>query len=92
MKLETSRGKVYDVRVVCTSIRRRNQVLVEIYENRPMHEIAEDFDGLASFRKYDEAIEGVSENYEGFSRLVGIAKNEDEGTVRLTLERNDGNG
>lgn len=89
MKIETSRGKVYDVRVICTSIRKRNQVLVEIYDNRPMNDIAVDFDGLDSFRKYDEAMEGISENYEGFSRLVGMAKNAEEGTVRLTLERGD---
>ena len=50
MKLETSKGKVYDVRVVCTSIRKKNQVLCEIYDSRPLFDIAEDFEGLASFK------------------------------------------
>lgn len=87
MKLETSKGNVYDVRVVATSIRRKNQVLLEICDSRPLFDIAEDFDGLASFKKYDEAIEGVCETYEGFSRLVSLQRNAQEGTVRLTLER-----
>lgn len=89
MKLETSKGKVYDVRMVATSIRRKNQVFCEIYDTRPLFDIAEEFDGLLSFRKYDEAIEGVSETYEGFCRLVGIQRNAEDGTVRLTLERGD---
>lgn len=89
MKLETSKGKVFDVRVVAMSIRRKNQVLCEIYDSRPLFDIAEDFDGIVSFRKYDEALEGVSEMYEGFSRLVGVQRNAQDGTVRLTLERGE---
>lgn len=87
MKLETSKGNVYDVRVVCTSIRRKNQVLLEIYDTRPLFDIAEDFDGLASFKKYDEEIKGVCETYEGFSTLVSLQRNAEEGTVRVMLER-----
>lgn len=89
MKLETSTGKVFDARVVCTSLRRKDQVLCEIYDDRPISDIAADFDGIASFRKYDEAVKGVSETYEGFSSLVGIHRNAEAGTVRLTLEKRD---
>lgn len=87
MKLKTSGGKVFDIRVICPDLRSKNKVLIELEDDRPLGDIARDFDGLESMLKYDEDIAGVHEVYEGFTRLVGIRRNESAGTVRLTLEK-----
>ena len=87
MKLETSSGKVYNIRTICAGLRKKNTVLIELIDERPLTLIAVDFDGLDVFKKYDEAIEGVFETYTGFNRLVSIQRNEEAGTVRLVLEK-----
>ena len=90
MKIETSTGKTFDIRVICPALRSGNRVMIELYDDRPLWEIAEDFDGLESIKKTDEAVgASIYEVYEGYSRLVGITRNEAAGTVRLTLEKGD---
>ena len=89
MKLKTSSGKEFDIRVIVSGLRNKNTVLIELEDDRPLPQVAADFDGMGSFVKYDEAIEGVRETYEGFSKLVRIQRNADAGTVRLTLERSE---
>lgn len=85
MKLETSKGKTFDIRVICTSLRSPNKVLIELEDSRPLADIAAEFDGLDMLRAIET--ENVYQVYEGFSKLVGIQRNTDAGTVRLTLEK-----
>jgi hypothetical protein len=85
MKLETNGGKVFNIRTICAGLRKKNTVLIELVDERPIPLIAADFDGLDSFKTYDEAIEGVCETYTGFKHLAGVQENEDAGTMRLTL-------
>ncbi len=87
MKLETNGGKVFNIRTICAGLRKKNTVLIELIDERPLTLIAVDFDGLDVFKKYDEAIEGVCETYTGFNRLVSIQRNAEAGTVRLVLEK-----
>lgn len=89
MKLKTCGGNEYNIRTICAGLRKKNTVLIELIDDRPLTLIAADFDGLASFKKYDEAIPGVCETYTGFNRLVSIQRNEDAGTVRLMLEKDE---
>ena len=86
MKLETSKGKTFDIRVICSSLRNPNKVLIELEDGRTLAKIAQDFDGLDTMRTYET--ESVYQTYEGFKHLVGIQK-ADAGTVRLTLERSE---
>ncbi len=87
MKLETSKGKTFDIRVICTSLRSPNMVLIELEDGRALAKIASDFDGLDTMRTYET--ESVYQTYEGFNKLVGIQRNKAAGTVRITLEKGD---
>ena len=84
MKLETSGGKTFDIKVICTSLRSHNKVLIELEDSRALEDIAKDFDGIETMRTYE--VEGIYQMYEGFSKLVGLQRM-DSNTVRLTLER-----
>lgn len=86
MKLETSGGKTFDIKVICTSLRSPNKVLIELEDKRTLAAIAKDFDGLDMLRAYQT--ESVYQAYEGFSKLVGMQRTENK-TVRLTLEKGD---
>lgn len=87
MKLETSAGKTFEIKVICTALRNSNRVLIELEDARQLADIAADFDGLSTIRTYET--ESVYQTYEGFSKLVGIQRNTEAGTVRLTLGKDD---
>ena len=89
MKIETSKGKTFNIEFICSPLRDGSKVIIEMEDARPLAEIADDFDGLESIKKTvsgrnDKA---VYEMYEGFSRLVGIQRDTVSGSVRLTLEK-----
>lgn len=86
MKIKTNSGKVYDIRIIRPDIMRKDRVLIELEDGRTLAEIAAEFDGLESFRKYSEDLDGVYETYEGFKHLVSISRAE-SGRVRLTLAK-----
>lgn len=83
MKLETNKGKTFDIKVICTSLRSPNKVLIELEDARQLADIAADFDGLDMIQTYET--EGVYQVYKGFNQLVGIQRSTEAGTVRLTL-------
>lgn len=89
MKIETSKGKTFDIEFICSPLRDGSKVIIEMEDARALAEIAADFDGLESVKKTvsgrnDKA---VYEMYEGFSKLVGIQRDTASGSVRLTLEK-----
>lgn len=87
MKIDTIGGKSFDIRVICADLRSKNRVLIELEDDRPLAQIAADFDGIEGFCKVEDGLEGVYETYEGYNRLVSIHRNAEAGAVRLTLER-----
>ena len=91
MRIETSAGKTFPIRVMCEAIRNRNQVLIELEDKRPLVKIIPDFDGLSFIKRYQAEKSSVYEMYEGFSKLVSIQRNTDTGMVRIMLEK-DVNG
>lgn len=89
MKIETSKGKTFNIECICSPLRDGSKAIIEMEDERPLAEIAADFDGLESIKKTvsgrnDKA---VYEMYEGFSRLVGIQRDMASGSVRLTLAK-----
>lgn len=89
MRIETSKGKTHDIRVICETLRNPNRVLIELEDKRPLVKIIPDFDGLQTIKCYREDGSTVYEMYEGFTSLVSIQRTE-SGAVRLTLERSVG--
>lgn len=86
MRIETSKGKTHDIRVICETIRNPNRVLIELEDKRPLVKIIPDFDGLKTIKAYLTDGGTAYEMYEGFTTLVAIQRTEG-GAVRLTLER-----
>ncbi len=89
MQITTNKGKTYDILFIGTLIRNGSRVMIEMKYDRPMAEIAVDFDGLTIITKTDADRPGVKEVYEGFTRLTGMQHNKQAGTIRLTLEKDD---
>lgn len=89
MRIETSAGKVFPVRVMCEGLRNKNQVLIELEDDRPLVKIIKDFEGLSFIKRYNTEQSTVYEMYEGFTKLVAIQRNTDTRIVRLTLEKGD---
>lgn len=87
MRIETSAGKVFPIRVMCEALRNKNQVLIELPDDRPFIEIIPDFDGLSYIKRYHTENSTVYEMYEGFTKLVSIQRNTDTGMVRIMLEK-----
>lgn len=85
MRIETSAGKTYPVRVMSEMIRDRNQVLIVLDGEIPITQAAAEFDGLKYIKRFREEKSAAYEMYEGFSRLIS-ARIED-GSTRLILEK-----
>lgn len=88
MRIETSKGKTHEIRVMCAMLRNPNRVLIEMEDGRSFAQIIKDFDGLETIKSYLPDGSRVYEMYEGFTSLVGIQRTE-SGAVRLTLERSE---
>lgn len=88
MTIETSKGKTYAVKWIFALSHNANQILIEYADDRPLAEIAAEFDGLETITKTDTSRPGVKEVYEGFTQLAGVQRMA-AGSVRVTLEKGD---
>lgn len=92
MQITTSKNKVFSVEFIGALFRDGSRVMIELADERPLAEIAADFDGLESIKAEKEVSKTtakVYEMYEGYGKLVSIQRNKAVGTVRLTLERSE---
>lgn len=89
MQITTSKEKTFDIQFIGALLRNSNRAMIELKDDRPINEIAADFDGLTTITKTDALKPSVKEVFEGFTQLVGIQRNEGNGTVLLTLEKGD---
>lgn len=89
MKITTSKGKTFDVNFIWPTNRDGGRLMIELVDDRPLAEIASDFDGNATIEKTDEKKPGVKEVFEGFNRLVLMSRENYEGVIRLTLKKDD---
>lgn len=51
MKIETSKGKNFNIEFICSPLRDGSKAIIEMEDARPLAEIAADFDGLESIKK-----------------------------------------
>lgn len=70
MTITTSRNKTYDAVYVDGPTRMSGTVMARIYDNRPLSEIAPEFEGLESFERQDPN-QGAKE-WTGYTVLAGI--------------------
>ena len=88
MTLTTNRGKTFEIGWIWATTRGGDRLMIELADNRPMAEIAADFDQVETFERTTTKMPGVKEVYAGYTRLVGMSRENAEGVIRLTLERN----
>lgn len=87
MTLTTNKGKTFDITWIWATTRGGDRLMIEVKDDRPMAEIAADFDQVEIFEKTTAKMPGVKEVYAGYTRLVGMSRENADGVIRLTLER-----
>lgn len=87
MNITLDSGKVFDINFICTPLRDGSRVLIDLFDDRLLSEIAADFEGAKTITKVDAVRPNVKEVFEGYTKLVAIQRNTAAETVRLTLEK-----
>jgi hypothetical protein len=83
MTLKTSKKKTYKVDWVDVASLTSGQLFAQLRDDRPLHEIAEEFDGLEWLER--ESDTQGNKRFEGFNRLIGLTRTAANGAVQLTL-------
>lgn len=88
--IKTSGNKIFPIEWAQVIRRKdaRPQLVIELPQEQDAALYVADFDGLTSLKLVDDMQPGAYTVYEGFSRLIGMARK--DGTVRITLEKEDG--
>jgi hypothetical protein len=84
-----SNGKAFDINWMGATNRFGNKLMIELVDNRALSKIAANFEGVDTITKTDSKKPNVKEVYEGYTKLVGMSKENAEGVIRLTLEKGD---
>lgn len=87
MTVKTSRGKTFEINWAWCRNLRGDQMMIELKDDRPMAEIALDFDGVETFEIQNEKNPNVKEVYTGYTRMVIMSRDNADGVIRLTLAK-----
>lgn len=79
-------GKKNGIEYIGT-LRGGNMIMIEVMDDRKLSKIAAAFEGVETIRKTNTNLPGVSETYEGYTELIDIRRNQNDGSVRMTLKR-----
>ena len=82
MKMTTSKGKTFEINWMWGPVGEDGDLMLEYADERPMADIAADFEGCESFRRESET-EGDRE-WTGYTRLRSMIR-AGRGKVQLTL-------
>lgn len=63
------------------------QVVIELTDERPLSQIAAEFENVKTIRRTNNLRDDVVTLYEGFSEMIDIRRNQTTGSVRLTLRK-----
>ena len=86
MTIMTSRGKTFDVDWAWAPVGMEKKLMIQYEDERPISEIANDFEGLQSIQRNDENEGNVP--YEGYIKLVSVVLR--DGKAQIALKRGDG--
>lgn len=86
--ITTSRGKTHPINWMMVLASKKNQLVIDLTDERKLSEIAADFEGCETIKRTDDATGGAAyEMFEGFSRLVAMRRSDTDESVRITLAR-----
>lgn len=84
MTIQTSEGKTFDIHFAYAPVFDGSCVAEVTGDERPLAQIAADFEGLAWIRKEDPSLN--SETYSGYSELAGVTR-QANGNVTVKMVR-----
>lgn len=87
MMIRLSSGKTLEVNYIWPD--NGGRVMVELKDDRPISEIAADFEGSQTLTKTDARKPGVEEVYTGYTQIVSVSRDNHEGVTRLFLKKGD---
>lgn len=85
MRIETSAGKTYPIRMMSEMIRDKNKAMIVLDGTITFSKAESEFNGLKYIKLFREKKSASYEMYEGFSRLVDV--NLEEEDARLILKK-----
>lgn len=85
MKITTNKGQEFDANWMWVSGAMKDHLMIEIADSGDLASIAKAFDGVEFIEKVNEKTPKVSERYVGFTRLMGISRENADGVIRITL-------
>lgn len=87
MTITTSSGKTLDVNYIWPD--HNGRVMIELKDDRPLAEVAADFEGVKTLIKTDARKPGVEEIYTGYTQLIAVSRDNYEGVTRLIIKKGD---
>lgn len=87
VKLDLGDGVVREIEFINSLAMTGKQVMIELYNDRPLSQIAADFEGREKMTRKDDIRPDVETVYSGFTRLTAIQRSGATGSVRITLEK-----
>lgn len=84
MTVTTSKGKTFEINWMWGPVGQNEDLMLEYEDDRPMAEIAADFEGCESFHRESEYED--DKDFTGYTRLRSIVR-AGRGKVQLTLYR-----
>lgn len=70
-----------------STLRGGEQVLIAIYDERPLSQIAAEYEGCAVLTRHSERQPNVKEVFEGYTELVSIQRSAPGDMVRIVLAK-----
>lgn len=87
MTLDVGDGVVREIEFINAPSMAKNQVMIELMDDRPLSQIAADFEGREKLVRRDNVREDIETVYSGFVRLTAIQRSGVSGAVRITLSK-----
>lgn len=87
MTIRTSSGKTLEINYIWPDSNGR--VMIELKDDRPLAEIAADFEGVKTLTKTDAKKPGIEEVYTGYTNLIAVSRDNYEGVTRLIIKKGD---
>ena len=84
MELTTDKGKTFRAAWAEAPTPLLGQMIIEIYDERRIGEIAADFDGV---QRVSVTSEYGTREFSGYTELIKVARNTSTGTAQLSFER-----
>lgn len=85
--LDVGDGVKREIEFINSAAMARNQIMIELIDERPLSVIASEFEGRERLVRTDNIRPDIETMYTGYTDLVSIQRNTMSGSVRITLAK-----